>query len=230
MKYTTADRFAQKLSRATLVAGMAAAVVAVPLATMGGSYTASAATSAGGDATISVNVRAISVDIIQVNGFEFSGDQQSNSVAVKTYTAQNNIHFRTDYDAHVKIILDGTVLWEGDTKADQPAVADIDLGDRPVGTYRFTVRAAFTDNPDSYSESYFWLDYQPTVPSIINAPNTGMYVKIGGRMYSMSTIALVLLLSAIIVFLLCTRHRDEEMAKAKVRAKANRKGKKADLI
>lgn len=228
MKYTTVDRMIQKLSRATLVAGLAAAVVAIPMTTVGGMHSAMATTSAGGDAAVSVTVRAISVNITQINDFKFDGDINADNVAVKTYEAKNEVHFTTDQDAHVQIVLGDDVVWEGDTRAGQPIVADIDLGGRPLGTYQFAVRASFMDNLDAYSESYFWLDYQATVPSIINAPNTGLYVNIGGRIYSMTTIAFVLLMLGIVVFLACTRQSNKEMAKAKARAKSNRK--KMDMI
>ena len=224
MKYTTADRMIQKLSRATLVAGLAAAVVAVPMTTVGGMHSAMAAVAQAGEATISVTVDTINVDITQINDFTFEGDIDHSNVAVKTYEAKNEVHFTTDQDAHVQIILGGDVVWEGDTKAGQPVVATVDLSGRPVGVYQFTMRVSFPNDADGgYSESSFWLDYQATVPSIINAPNTGLYVNIGGRIYSMTTIAFVLLMLGIVVFLACTRQSNKEMAKAKARAKSNRK-------
>lgn len=228
MNSTTVDKVMQKLSRVTLVVGMATAVAAAPLATLGVPQIASAATSVGGDATVSVTVRAVSVDIIRVNDFQFGDGISSETTAVKTYNAKNNVTLKTDNDAHVKIVLDGDVLWEGDTKAGQPANATIDLNGRPVGVYQLEVRASFPDDLDAYSTSSFWLDYQATIPSIIpggdiNAPNTGLYVTIGGRVYSMTTLAIVLILAAVAVFLAATRGRNHEMAKAKARAKSNRK-------
>ena len=228
MKYTTVDRMIQKLSRATLVAGLAAAVVAVPLTTVSGMHSAMAASAVGSEATVSVTVKSVLANITQINSFLFDDNISSDNVAVKTYEAKNEVHFTTDQDAHVQIILDGDVIWEGDTKAGQPVVADIDMGKRSAGVYKFAIRAAFPDDLDAYSESYFWLDYQATVPSIINAPNTGLYVNIGGRIYSMTTIAFVLLMLGIVVFLACTRQSNKEMAKAKARAKSNRK--KMDMI
>ena len=230
MKYTTADRMIQKLSRATLVAGLAAAVVAVPMATIGGmqSAMAVASTSASSEVPVTVTVRRVKVNITQVNDLKFEGDVNSDNVAIKTYEAKNEVHFTTDQDAHVQIILGDDVVWEGDTKAGQPIVATVDLNGRPVGVYQFTMRASFLDGPEGYSDSHFWLDYQATVPSIINAPNTGLYVSIGGRIYSMTTIAFVLLMLGIVVFLACTRQSNKEMAKAKARAKSNRK--KMDMI
>lgn len=229
MKYTTADRMIQKLSRATLVAGLAAAVVAVPMATVGGMHSAMAATSGGSKVPVTVNVNRINLGITQVNDFTFDGNISADNVAVKTYEAKNEVHFTTDQDAHVQIILDGDVIWEGDTKAGQPVTVTVDLGGRPLGVYQLIMHVAPTDgSSDGYDEGSFWLDYQATVPSIINAPNTGLYVNIGGRIYSMTTIAFVLLMLGIVVFLACTRQSNKEMAKAKARAKSNRK--KMDMI
>lgn len=195
------------------------------------------ATSAGGDALVTVTVRAVQVTITQINNTYFDKGE-AGSTAVDTYDAKNEIHFKTDYDAHVQIVLGDEVLWQGDTKAGQPVVAQIDLGDRTVGLYQLSLRAAFMDAPDNFATHDCWLNYRAIIPSIIpggdvNAPNTGMYVKIGGRIYSMSTAAFVLLLMAIIVFLLCTRHQDDDdksiKAQAKARVKAKRK-KKANII
>ena len=217
-----------------MVAGMAMAVVAMPVAIAGNVPPAHASTSASGEATVSVTVRAVSVNIIRVNDFQFGDGVSSGTTAVKTYNAKNNVTLKTDNDAHVKIVLDGDVLWEGDTKAGQPVNATIDLSGRPVGVYQLEVRASFPDDLDAYSASSFWLDYQATVPSIIpgdvNAPNTGLYVTIGGRVYSMTTIAILLILAALVVFLACTRGQNREMAKAKAKVKASRKGKKMDMV
>lgn len=234
MAQMTVDRIIQGASRMVMVAGMAMAVVAMPVAIAGNASPAHAATSASGEATVSVTVRAVSVNIIRVNDFQFGDGISSETTAVKTYNAKNNVTLKTDNDAHVKIVLGGDVLWEGDTKAGQPVNATIDLNGRPVGVYQLEVRASFPDDLDAYSTSSFWLDYQATVPSIIpgdvNAPNTGLYVTIGGRVYSMTTIAILLILAALVVFLTCTRGQNREMAKAKAKVKASRKGKKMDMI
>lgn len=234
MAQMTVDRVIQGASRMVMVAGMAMAVAAMPVAIAGNVSPVHAATSASGEATVSVTVRAVSVNIIRVNDFQFGDGIGSGTTAVKTYNAKNNVTLKTDNDAHVKIVLDGDVLWEGDTKAGQPVNATIDLNGRPVGVYQLEVRASFPDDLDAYSTSSFWLDYQATVPSIIpggvNAPNTGLYVTIGGRVYSMTTIAILLILAALVVFLACTRGQNREMAKAKAKVKASRKGKKMDMI
>ena len=234
MAQMTVDRIIQGASRMVMVAGMAMAVVAMPVAIAGNASPVHAVTSASGEATVSVTVRAVSVNIIRVNDFQFGDGVSSGTTAVKTYNAKNNVTLKTDNDAHVKIVLDGDVLWEGDTKAGQPVNATIDLNGRPVGVYQLEVRASFPDDLDAYSTSSFWLDYQATVPSIIpgdvNAPNTGLYVTIGGRVYSMTTIAILLILAALVVFLACTRGQNREMAKAKAKVKASRKGKKMDMI
>lgn len=227
MNSTTVDKVMQKLSRVTLVVGMATAVVAAPLATLGVPQIASAATSVGGDATVSVTVESIKAEITQINGSVFDNPSDAGSVAIKTYDAKNEIHFKTDDDAHVKIMLGDDVLWEGDTKADQPTVAEIDLSGRAIGVYQLTLMAYYPDGDGGYPYN-FWLDYQATIPSIIpggdiNAPNTGLYVTIGGRVYSMTTLAIVLILAAVAVFLAATRGRNHEMAKAKAKAKSNRK-------
>ena len=227
MNSTTVDKVMQKLSRATLVVGMATAVVAAPLATLGVPQIASAATSVGGDATVSVAVESIKAEITQINSSVFDNPADASSVAIKTYDAKNEIHFKTDDDAHVKIMLGDDVLWEGDTKADQPTVAEIDLSGRAIGVYQLTLMAYYPDGDGGYPYN-FWLDYQATIPSIIpggdiNAPNTGLYVTIGGRVYSMTTLAIVLILAAVAVFLAATRGRNHEMAKAKAKAKSNRK-------
>ena len=227
MNSTTVDKVMQKLSRATLVVGMATAVVAAPLATLGLPQIASAATSAGGDATVTVTVKSIKAEITQINSSVFDNPADASSVAIKTYDAKNEIHFKTDDDAHVKIMLGDDVLWEGDTKADQPTVAEIDLSGRAIGVYQLTLMAYYPDGDGGYPYN-FWLDYQATIPSIIpggdiNAPNTGLYVTIGGRVYSMTTLAIVLILAAVAVFLAATRGRNHEMAKAKAKAKSNRK-------
>ncbi len=227
MNSTTVDKVMQKLSRATLVVGMATTVVAAPLATLGVPQIASAATSVGGDATVSVTVESIKAEITQINGSVFDNPSDAGSVAIKTYDAKNKIHFKTDDDAHVKIMLGDDVLWEGDTKADQPTVAEIDLSGRAIGVYQLTLMAYYPDGDGGYPYN-FWLDYQATIPSIIpggdiNAPNTGLYVTIGGRVYSMTTLAIVLILAAVAVFLAATRGRNHEMAKAKAKAKSNRK-------
>ena len=234
MAQITVDRIMQGASRMVMVAGMAMAVVAMPVAIAGNVSPAHAVTSASGEATVSVTVRAVSVDIIRVNDFQFGDGVSSGTTAVKTYNAKNSVTLKTDNDAHVKIVLDGDVLWEGDTKAGQPVNATIDLNGRPVGVYQLEVRASFPDDLDAYSTASFWLDYQATVPLIIpgdvNAPNTGLYVTIGGRVYSMTTIAILLILAALVVFLACTRGQNKEMAKAKAKVKAGRKGKKMDMI
>lgn len=227
MSSTTVDEVMQKLSRATLVVGMATAVVAAPLATLSLPRIADAATSVGGEATISVTVESIKAEITQINGSVFDNPADASSVAIKTYDAKNEVHFKTDEDAHVKIMLGDEVVWEGDTKADQPAVAEIDLTGKPIGVYQFTLMAYYPDGTGGFPYN-FWLDYQATIPSIIpggdiNAPNTGLYVTIGGRVYSMTTLAIVLILAAVAVFLAASRGRNHEMAKAKARAKSNRK-------
>lgn len=227
MSSTTVDKVMQKLSRATLVVGMATAVVAAPLATLCLPRIADAATSVGGEATISVTVESIKAEITQINNSVFNSPDEAASVAIKTYNAKNEIHFKTDEDGHVKIMLGDEVMWEGDTKADQPVVAEIDLTGKPVGVYQFTLMVYYPDGDGGFPYN-FWLDYQATIPSIIpggdiNAPNTGLYVTIGGRVYSMTTLAIVLILAAVVVFLATTRGRNHEMAKAKARAKSNKK-------
>ena len=206
MNSTTVDKVMQQLSRATLVVGMATAVVAAPLATLSLPRIADAATSVGGDT--------------QINDSVFDNPSDASSVAIKTYDAKNEIHFRTDEDAHVKIMLGDEVLWEGDAKADQPVVAEIDLSGKGIGVYQFTLMAYYPDGTGGFPYN-FWLDYQATIPS--NAPNTGLYVTVGGRVYSMTTLAIVLILAAVAVFLAASRGRNHEMAKAKAKAKANRK-------
>ena len=120
MAQMTVDRIIQGASRMVMVAGMAMAVVAMPVAIAGNASPVHAATSASGEATVSVTVRAVSVNIIRVNDFQFGDGISSETTAVKTYNAKNNVTLKTDNDAHVKIVLDGDVLWEGDTKAGQP--------------------------------------------------------------------------------------------------------------
>ena len=227
MNSTTVDKVMQKLSRATLVVGMATAVVAAPLTMLGSPQQASAVTSMGGDATVSVTVDKIKAEITQINDSVFDNPSDASSVAIKTYDAKNEIHFRTDEDAHVKIMLGDEVLWEGDAKADQPVVAEIDLSGKGIGVYQLTLEAYYPDGTGGYPYN-FWLDYQATIPSIIpggdiNAPNTGLYVTVGGRVYSMTTLAIVLILAAVAVFLAASRGRNHEMAKAKARAKSNKK-------
>ena len=151
MAQMTVDRVIQGASRMVMVAGMAMAVVAMPVAIAGNVSPVHAATSASGEATVSVTVRAVSVNIVRVNDFQFGDGISSGTTAVKTYNAKNNVTLKTDNDAHVKIVLDGDVLWEGDTKAGQPVNATIDLNGRPVGVYQLEVRASFPDDLDAYS-------------------------------------------------------------------------------
>lgn len=235
MKYRTGSKSVKVATVAVASAIMATTTLCVGLANW--TPAMAVATSAGGDALVTVTVRAVQVIITQINNTYFDGGEAS-STAVDTYDAKNEVHFRTDHDAHVQIVLGDEVLWQGDSKAGQPVVAQIDLGDRTVGLYQLSVRAAFMDDLNNFTPYDFWLNYRAIIPSIIpggdvNAPNTGMYVKIGGRIYSMSTVAFVLLLMAIIVFLLCTRYQDDDdkaiKARAKTRAKAKHR-KKADII
>lgn len=234
--------------RNTVVAILvAAAVLALPLyGQVAGAESVDEDTSDNGaGSTVSVRIRAVATTITQVNNSRFDNNEQAGSVAIKTQESKNQVHFKTDNDAHVKIVLGDKVLWEGDTKAGQPVTAMIDLGTTAPGIYNIAIKAALKDNLDHPQTVYFHLDYQATIPSIIpdnngtiydkggvKAPNTGMYVTMGGRVYSMSTVSLVLLLMAVAVFLICTKGR-KETAKATVKAKTAKTKttrKKMDLI
>lgn len=224
MKHQYIDRTIEKVSRATLIIGMATTMVALPLATVSQASIANAATSASGEATITVTVDAVTIDIIKINGTVFGGSVEPGAVAVKTFNAKNDIHLRTDKDSKVQIIIGDKVLWEGETKAGQPVTATIDLTGYPVDVYKLKIKATADDG--SIAEAAAWLDYQATLPSIlpdggVDAPNTGLYVTIGGRVYSMTTVAFLLILLALVIYLVSSRASKHEVAKAKT--KSNKK-------
>lgn len=239
-----------RLSQAAVVAGLTAAVMGLAAFTVN-TPAALAAESSGADSTFIVNVNAIKISVMQVNSTVFNNNDEADSIAVRTYDAKNHVHFKTDSDAYVKLVMGDKVLWEGETKADQPVSANFDLGKTSVGIYNISIRAYDSkDETDHYSRVFFHLDYRATIPSIIpdngnnniydnggvKAPNTGMYVTIGGRIYSMSTVALVVLLTAVAIFLICSKYGRQEPAVAKAAsksaksAKAKTTRKKMDLI
>lgn len=231
---TRVDDMAQKLSRGVLIAGMATAIVAGSVAMVNGGLEANAKDGLAPtsvETTISVTVDAVNVNITQINGITFDNNDEAGKSAIVTYNAKNEIHFKTDEDAHVRIMLGSKVLWEGDTKAGQPTTATIDITGNEVGVYNLQIRATKPgDDLDKYSVAFFHLDYRATVPSIIpNVPNTGMYVTMGGRVYSMTTIATVALLIAIVALLVSSKGRAQAAtAKATTKKRTNRK--KMDLI
>lgn len=241
MKRTTINQVAHRASYPVLALGAAAAVVGLTIATVNAPLAQAATT--GADSPVVVTVDAITTSITQVNGTKFNNNDEVDSIAVRTYDATNEVHFKTDADAHVKLVLGDKVLWEGDTKADQPATAKFDLGKTSVGIYNIAIRAYTPGQDKSYSVTFFHLDYRATIPSVVpdngnnniydnggvEAPNTGLYMTIGGRIYSMTTVAVVLLLTAIAVYLICSKYSKKEAAPAKAH-KAKTTRKKMDMI
>ncbi|MDO4271955.1 MAG: hypothetical protein Q4C83_03190 [Candidatus Saccharibacteria bacterium] len=235
MTKTTVDNLICKTARATVVAGMAATVVGLSIGMVSQPvFAADDANTSSAESTISVTVKAVKIDVTQINGAIFTDNAEVGSTAVRTLNAKNEVHFKTDQDAHVVIKQGDKVFWEGDTKAGQPVTATIDLTDYQVGVYTFTVEASLADTEGS-SLVYFHLDYRATIPSIIpggdvNAPNTGLYMTIGGRVYSMTTIALILLLAAVMVYLICRKMGDKQEAPVKAKSKSKTTRKKMDMI
>lgn len=173
------------------------------------------------ESEITVVVDAVRITINRINDTQLSGDEASGK-AVQTYTAKNEISFTTDRDAHVRIMFGDKALWEGDAKAGQPATAVIDMTGTPIGAYQLSLRASkMGDSLSQYAVAYFWLDYRATIPSIIGAPSAGAYVTVGGRVYSMTTIAFILLLIGVLVYLVATKYSKQELKKASVKVKSN---------
>lgn len=242
------DTLGQKVSRGVLIAGMAVAMVAgtVSMAGQNAGAQGLVESTSGAGATITMTVNALSINILQVNGQSFGNNDEANSTAIKTQSAVSEVHFKTDGDAYVKIVLGDKVLWEGNTKAGQPVTAYIDLGQTAPGVYNLAIRAAQSrDEADHYSVAFFHLNYQATIPSIIpdnnneniynnggvKAPNTGWYVTAGGRLYSMTTVATVVLLIAVVIFLAASKARKQAAEPAKATTKKTKAPrKKMDLI
>ena len=247
MSQTTADKIAMRLSRATLVMGMATAVVAVAATNIGQTAQAAELLEGGSKSTISVEVRAVQITITQINDTVFDNQSLVDNIAIRTYQSKNEVHFKANQDAHVTLMLGDKVLWEGDVKKDQPTVATFDLGETAVGIYNLALRGYTTEDREHYSVTFFHLDYRAMIPSIIpdndqtvihsngnvSAPNTGMYVTIGGRVYSMTTVAFLLLLTAVAVFLICSKFGKRQPATATVKTtvkKTKKPRKPMDMI
>lgn len=183
----------------------------------------SASATASMESEITVVVDAVRIAINRINDTQLSGDEASGK-AVQTYTAKNEISFTTDRDAYVRIMLGDKVLWEGDAKADQPTTVVIDMTGTPIGAYQLSIRASkMGDSLNQYAVAYFWLDYRATIPSIIGAPSAGAYVTVGGRVYSMTTIAFILLLIGVLVYLVATKYSKQELKKAPAKVKPSRR-------
>lgn len=185
---------------------------------------------------VMVKVDAIKITITKINDQIIEGDKDLSSFAFRTLDAKNKIHFKADRNAKIKIVLKDKVLWQGEVEAGKPVVADVDLTGMQVGVYSLAVRAYEAGNTN-YSQTFFYLDYRAAIPSIIpggdvNAPNTGLYMTIGGRAYSMTTVATISLLTAVLIYLVATRYSknkiDPVKANAKAKAKASRQ--KMDMI
>ena len=175
------------------------------------------------ESEITVVVDAVKVTINRINDTQLSDDEASGK-AVQTYTAKNEISFTADRDAYVRIMLGDKVLWEGDVKVGQPTTAVIDMTGTPIGAYQLSLRASKVgDSLDQYAVAYFWLDYRATIPSIIGTPSAGAYVTVGGRVYSMTTVAFILLLIGVLVYLVATKYSKQELKKAPVKVKSSRR-------
>lgn len=217
----------------------ASAVMAVPLA--GSVHALNAST----ESVLTVNVDSVSVNITKIN----NTDVRDGVAATDTTQPQNAIHFRTDRNAYVKIVIGDKVMWEGDVKAGQPVTAQIDLGNTAAGIYDFSIRAyKDKDSVGSYTQQFFRLNYRPIIPSIIpddtgkvihknlnpKAPNTGLYINVGGHIYSMTTVAFLAILVAVMVYLIANRFSEKNKATATAKTSKSTKTKttrkKMDLI
>lgn len=230
-----------------------AAMLAVPalaavigLAVFGPAISAQAAevTSSSSEATVSVTIDKIEVTILEINGDKFSNDKEASETAIRTLNNENTVKFTADRDAHIKIVSDGKTLWEGDVKAGQVNEVKFSLAESKVGIHAIEIQSSIP-GVSGYSVAHFSVDYRPVIPSIIpsigpsdngktnaNAPNTGLYFNLGGQMYSATTIAIVLLLAAVIVYLLVrhnAQHADDHKAPASTK-KIKAARKKMDLI
>lgn len=178
------------------------------------------------ESKITVRVRAFKITIGSINGEPINTSDSGNQT-ISTQKAINHIRFRVDEKAYVKIVSGNKVLWEGWAESGQPVDAKIDLSDFNAGTYEFSIRAS-TDkkaaDQNKYSEVKFFLTYEPTLPSI-TGPNTGMYVKIGGRIYSMTTVAILVILIGAIVLLTTSQSGRRSEKKQLAAAKINKKVK-----
>lgn len=230
-----------------LVGLTAVAVIAAAGCGLGFGYQAKAALSVvgatGAESKVNVTVDAAVVTITKINGVDVSAGVP----AVDTRSPQNDVHFKVSEDAHVKIVLGDKVLWEGDAKADQPINAHIDLNGAATGIYDIAIRASKTGVDEKhYTQQFFRLNYRPTIPSIIpdntdnvvnrnwrpSAPNTGLYVTVGGHVYSMTTVAFLAILVAVMVYLIANKFSEKK--KVAVTAKTSKSTKtirkKMDLI
>lgn len=196
------------------------------------------------ESVFNVRVDAAKIDILRIN----DTDVRDGVAVGDTTNPKNSIHFKVDSDAYAKIVIGDKVLWQGDVKAGQPVDAQIDLGNTAAGVYDFAIRAyKDKNNTSSYSQQFFRLNYKPIIPSIIpddtgkvinknlnpKAPNTGLYVTIGGHIYSMTTVAFLAILVAVAVYLIANKFSEKKVAvtaKTSKSTKTKATRKKMDLI
>lgn len=236
MKYQLKNQF----SRATTALAVSGLVVASSFSAMGPAMLTHAAdptpASSSAEATISVTIDRIELTILEVNGTKFGDNEEANNTAIRTLNSENTVKFKADRDAHVKLVADGKVLWEGDVKAGEVKEVKFTLANTNVGVHAIEIQGSIP-GINGYSQSRFSVDYRPVIPSIIpsggvNAPNTGLYFNLGGQMYSATTIAIVLLLATVIVYLLVRHnsHKAEATAEAASTKKVKAARKKMDIV
>lgn len=197
----------RSLRTITITATVVAAMLALPIS-LANVPAANAEKVELSDTSVTVKVDNINIKILKVNDYEVKGQDITN-LAFRTLSTKNKITFTTDSDTKVEIKLKDKVLWSGEVKANQPTTADVDLAGVAVGTHSLSIRAAIGDT-GNYSNQYVNLDYRAVVPSIVPggdvlAPKTGLYVNLAGQSYSMTTIAIFVLLSAVVVYMVSAK-------------------------
>lgn len=223
-----------KATKITLASGAALAIVAATvLSVNGGVISTPTAKATSSIAEVNVAVSGTVIEVTNINGTGITDQSTLNNTAIKTIDGKNKVTFKADKSGHAKIVAVDKVLWEGDIEAGVPVTAEFTLPNLTVGTHGLAIRVNLPGS-DKYTQVFFNLDYRAVVPSIIPggdvlAPNTGLYMTIGGHVYSATTIAILLILTAVAIYLISTRYtKRSELAKAKAKAKSS--NKKMDMI
>lgn len=159
-----------------------------------------------------------------------------------TYSKHNTMRLTSDKDAKVSIKYGNNVLWQGELKKGQATDIAFNLPGGP-GKYELTIFAEDLKDSRNHGSTQIVIDYRAILPPLIpggntdnqgnkdndksnvNAPNTGAYVMIGNYAFSTSTIAVLVILIALAVFVYASRDKilRRQLATAKAVAKADRK-------